>query len=417
MVKLNWEIGDLESRLEFIQTIDLEKLSATSLERVADYLLWGKDESGQNATDEGIEIATRHATWQKKPESLEALVERADHRLSDARSPGQAPHKAKRETFSRDTARMEAPPEILDELEDLWTSIDTLEFQIATRKHSDGSQKKPPREEVRDRLENPEELAAEALRWTQAQLSRAKHRLVELRTQQYTLRDDYKPTAFVDWRTRLEGTPSQPWTTDDWLTLPFPIPSDDIFPILYQPLDTMRPPVNSSLEPWLKNHCYTVAATQEVGIDWASPAHWDALIKNWLYFSDEPSTQRIIDIANYYMRLADLTRPQSLVLGGKIGGFSNKEIREVLVRAGEKDYATNYISTIYTQQALQKLCAAAEKHEAHIWHLVNHPTEWKKCTSCGIVKPKTTTYFRRNRQRKDGWNTKCQECVKEAKKK
>lgn len=43
---------------------------------MADYLLWGKDEKGKNGKQNGIELKTKHGTWDKTPlESLDQLLE------------------------------------------------------------------------------------------------------------------------------------------------------------------------------------------------------------------------------------------------------------------------------------------------------------------------------------------------------
>ena len=43
---------------------------------MADYLLWGKDEHGKNGKQTGLDLKSKHGTWDDSPaESLDALME------------------------------------------------------------------------------------------------------------------------------------------------------------------------------------------------------------------------------------------------------------------------------------------------------------------------------------------------------
>jgi hypothetical protein len=46
------------------------------LSTMADYLLWGKDEEGKNGKQNGLELKTKHKTWDDSPvDSLDELME------------------------------------------------------------------------------------------------------------------------------------------------------------------------------------------------------------------------------------------------------------------------------------------------------------------------------------------------------
>ena len=46
------------------------------LATMADYLLWGKDDKGKNGKQNGLELKSKHGTWDDSPvDSLDQLME------------------------------------------------------------------------------------------------------------------------------------------------------------------------------------------------------------------------------------------------------------------------------------------------------------------------------------------------------
>lgn len=113
-LSLNFNLETYEERLEFINNyLDTDEFhenppSPAECEKIGDYLLWGKEENGESAAENaGIEMESH---WSSKPiESLEALIESPTFNESSLK-PLDAPKPLiRKETFSREDARKNAP--------------------------------------------------------------------------------------------------------------------------------------------------------------------------------------------------------------------------------------------------------------------------------------------------------------------
>jgi hypothetical protein len=72
-LKLDFTLSTTEERREFLDTYLLGKNfldqppTEDELSTMADYLLWGKDPvTGKNGKQEGLELKTKHGTWDNK---------------------------------------------------------------------------------------------------------------------------------------------------------------------------------------------------------------------------------------------------------------------------------------------------------------------------------------------------------------
>ena len=163
---------------------------------MADYILWGKNpNTGKNVKQEKIiELEARRKTWAvKELESLDALLEHPSFPENQLSSLTSQPYKATKITFSREAARKEAPPETLKILESLWYEIDKLDLIINFYDLAHGKRKKPPRDVLLKKF-SPAEI--ESIKTSAAHLNQYKylkmrHLLVELRREQFTVRDSY----------------------------------------------------------------------------------------------------------------------------------------------------------------------------------------------------------------------------------
>ena len=84
---------------------------------MGNYILWGKDpETGLNSKqDKTIQLESRYKTWDFQPEeSFEALLESPNFNESMIKQPDDPIIKPKRLVFSREEARAEASPTILN---------------------------------------------------------------------------------------------------------------------------------------------------------------------------------------------------------------------------------------------------------------------------------------------------------------
>ena len=66
---LDFSLTTQEERRNFLDTYLQQKQfidrppSEDELSTMADYLLWGKNDKGQNAKQEGIDLRSKHGTW------------------------------------------------------------------------------------------------------------------------------------------------------------------------------------------------------------------------------------------------------------------------------------------------------------------------------------------------------------------
>ena len=167
---------------------------------MADYLLWGKDEHGKNGKQNGLELKTKHKTWDDSPvDSLDELMEMPTFNESALSALGTTRFRAKRETFSREEALAEADPIVRESFLTLFSEIDKLDFLIAQYELNHNKRTKPIRAELLRRFSEEElcTLRERVTHWNQYTYLKQRHQLVELRREQYTLRDSYRKIMFT----------------------------------------------------------------------------------------------------------------------------------------------------------------------------------------------------------------------------
>jgi hypothetical protein len=104
-----------------------------------------------------------------------------------------APTKVKREVFSRKEALAKCPDYLNETFANLFRRIDELDLTINYYELAHNRRKNPPREELLHRFTEEEQqaLAEKATHWNQYRYLKMRHELVELRREQYTLRDSF----------------------------------------------------------------------------------------------------------------------------------------------------------------------------------------------------------------------------------
>jgi hypothetical protein len=218
-LKLDWKLESAIDRANFISTyvVQFPDLTPKEASTIADYLLWGKDGSGTPiGKDAGLE--TR---WTKpnEAESLDAVLENPAlsnaqlYALNDA-----VVLKKSRDVFNRDEARKEAPEHLQQTFEDLWRLIDEIELEINLYEEQTGKREKPPREELVKRFddEEVERIRAASQKLNQYGYLKLRHRIRELRTEQFTIRDSYRSTFNI---TQSTYSPKDKSFVFDWCAL------------------------------------------------------------------------------------------------------------------------------------------------------------------------------------------------------
>ena len=325
-LQLNWELPTAKERIEFlsqyIEGLPFEP-SPAELDTCAAYVLWGFDEDGKNGEQKGqYDLGRRRKSWtQKEPTSLDELVSTAGE--SEILSKSYVPTKVTREVFSREKTRQDAPPDLLVLFEALWTEIDILDLALCEYERRLGKRKTPPRAELLARLKPAEIETAhqKSLLLTSFSYLKERHHLVELRRQQYTLRDSFSaPTQ----RAILHS----PAEDDTGPSIPTEL---EILPLRYTPeffieFDKLLPQNFEEKDLRALTGLLWRKTDPDVIFDFRKESHLAEFLELREDFRDTPLQQIFI----YYAREANLSESQNDLLARKLRGETNAHIAQAL---------------------------------------------------------------------------------------
>jgi hypothetical protein len=427
-LNLDWNLNLKSERVEFAQnylaSIKFEP-TEDELETISNYILWGKNSTNEKdgparLKEEGIFLESK---WNGSTpiESLDELAESPSFSENDLR-PLSAPVPRKvRETFSREEARRHASPVILENLEALWSQIDTTELTLNFYELAHGKRKNPPREELTNRLSTIEIDAARArsAKLNQRTYLKLKHQLIALRQQQYNFQDTYHHVL-----TPLKMKPYQEAGGNsefgaDINVKPLGLNARGLFDKLYQKVfnkDHFPEPDEFSAADlkslgrllWKENDLKKV-------FDFGEVAHLSKLVAMWDELEDkaeESESLRIfLDTARVYISLAQLDPKEELILEMKKKKKSNEEIRCAIEEKFGHRYQPNYISTLYCKKVLVKIAEAAKFHREVCENLF-FPENFKKCKDCGKVLLLDERNWVRRKRSSDGFSPRCKKCEK-----
>jgi hypothetical protein len=102
---------------------------------------------------------------------------------------------------------------------------------------------------------------------------------------------------------------------------------------------------------------------------------------------------------------------QREILELKIQRKTNVEIAEIINKKHGKKYNDNYISTIYRQKVIPKICATANLHLTIVENLF-FPENFKSCTWCGKTLMRDGAFFTKKKGAPDGFVARCKICEK-----
>lgn len=423
-LKLDFSLESAKERADFIDTYikQFTDLTQSEAQTIADYLLWGKTEEGV-ALGAGTDLKTK---WTKtnEAESLDAVLENPAlsniqlYSLNDA-----VVLKKGRDVFSRKEAREKAPPHLLRTLEELWKNIDETELEINFYEERTGKRKNPPRKELLDRFEEDEIecIRARSQKLNQYKYLKLRHKLKEMRTEQFTIRDSYKVTLNMSQSTYMVRNGSFSFDSDIEV-LPLGLKEgklgEVIFNVDFDPgaLDDGTLRLISDLI-WKKKDVdrkrifdfreldavYQLYLFKEELGDKVEKNREDSLVENNL--------DRLLDTLNFYEQIADLTDVQREILVLKEQKKKNVDIASYVNKKYGKNYTANYISTIFKQKIIGKINDAAKLHQDTIENCF-FEENFKKCTDCGRVLLLDKRNWVKKSRSKDGFQNRCKRCEK-----
>ena len=207
-LSLDWTLETAVERTDFLEAYLANRtvpLSESDLEMCGNYLLWGRGSNGLNAEQEGyVQLERRNSTWAssanaRQVSSIEELIENPTFDEAQFHSLADTTYKTPKPNFSREECLRKAPPEFIPMLRDLFRRIDRVELSIGFYDRAHGKRKTDLPERLTRKF-SPEELfdlEECALSWTNGQYLKKKHLLVELRREQYTIKDSFSNTLMA----------------------------------------------------------------------------------------------------------------------------------------------------------------------------------------------------------------------------
>lgn len=401
MLKLDFSISGSADRSAFVNDFfnanPNYKPTQSELETLSNYILYGKDSDGTSVVDRGeVDIDTKYKSYAKrKAESLDELMD----------TPG----------FNENTIvtkyvyRHPKPPKIdrTDEaiaaipgMKELWKAIDKMAHILGV---CDGTIEQDPANLI--------EVSA----YSQTDLYRLKHNLIDLRKQQYVLKESHRPTEHTFNPNVHKGScgeaPQQPIDWEQYWFYPLGLrlmPLDGRFdnPQDYEKKLTPWDKLQSLDEPYLK--------VKKI-IDFTNSEHIYLLAKQYqdlcvgMEQDHDGLCAAIIDTLEFYAAKADLAESRQLIWELKCGQCGNSTIRERVNKQFGTSYNENYISTLFKQNICGDIAEAARLHADYFLNRDNE-SAWKICTHCGQRKLRDTREFMRKSKSSDGLASRCKKC-------
>ena len=422
---LNWALSSAKERSSFLQhymedeeAFQVKPPTPDELETMANYLLWGQDPDGLNPDQrKEIQMPRRNSSWTgREIESLDALLESPTFQENSLYRLGTSLSKKTREVFSREAILPENRPLFAD----LWNQIDSTELLINFYELAHDKRKKPPRDSLLSQFA-PEEiksLQAKAQTLTQYKYLKMRHLLVDLRRQQYTIKDAVQPRILTY---AADPSPSPPQPEEELEIQIFPFGEEESF--LFKDFADLIPQnfSNEDLEKISSTYWKKREARKTVKENFFDFSDLETVYQLFLTYENlqEESTtfsQVILPILKYYIKQAELTPIQQKILDLKIQKVKNQDIAALINKTFDKNYTTNYISTIFRKKIIPEINSAAIYHEKIVGSLF-FEEDFKPCTKCGRILLRDPINFVRRSRARDGLSNHCKKCDKEEREK
>ena len=399
------------------------------------YILWGKDpESGKNGKQLGLHIETRHGTWDDNPvDSLDALLEQPTFSETQLSSLGSTQYRTKKETFSREEALTNCPADLRDQFVTLFREIDKLDLMIEQYELNHGKRTKEIRSALLKQFDEEElrTMREKVTHWNQYRYLKKRHQLVEMRREQYTLRDAFQKVSFS--APTEQFTPDEPFDFDagievlplglkhnsplaalvfrTWRELvPKSIPQQDLPLIsnLYWQKQTFNKKLQS--RPSASKNYFDFRELEHVYQLLEQQKDLELIVPE---LNVESNLRYLLDTLQFYIDQAELSDIHLEILNMKLNKKKNSDIAWDINHKYGKTYTSNYISTIFRQRIIPRINDAATYHEKVIGNIF-FPEEFKTCCHCGETMLRDPDNFTRKSRSTDGYSSRCKKCEKEA---
>ena len=442
-LRLDFSLSTTTERVNFLNTyLTSAQFVSTppteeELDMMGKYILWGKDpETGKNGKQLGLQLETKHGTWDDSSvDSLDQLMEQPTFCESQIAELGSTKFCVKKKTFSRKETLEECPEDLRDQFITLFHEIDKTDFMIEQYELNHGKRTKEIRAELLKEFSDEElcTLREKVTHWNQYKYLKKRHQLVEMRREQYTLRDAFCKTSFVAPTEQYVAAPDFDFDAGIEVLPLGLLHKESVAPLIFRTWRELLPDVLSAADQQLVSNLYwekqgfikkleSRPSTQSRYFDFRQAEHVYALLDQLTEMESILPEQDVssnltpfLETLKFYMEQAELNEVQREILDMKLQKKKNIDIAGDINRKYGKSYTPNYISTIFCQKIVPRINDAAIYHEKVIGSIF-FPEEFKTCCHCGETMLRDPLNFTRRARSNDGFSARCKKCEKEARK-
>ena len=370
---------------------------------MASYILYGKDENGQNAIqrNETIDKDKRYKSYKTKDDKVQSLDEIMEAPGFDEQQVRSAYKRQSyilpkpfitKPKYDKKTGEMIDPGDSdIPGMQEIWDSIDRWQRML------DIAQGRIPPAEGDTIVSDP------------YRIYQLKHNLIDIRRHQYYLKDAYKPTLHFQ---NMDHPKTQfyDWTGDSfyWISR----------------AEWERKVANSYTHLVSKNLADYETRGEgdtlqikwvvcEHTFDWENPKHVRAFLNHYhtLYEAmreklDTYGRTLLWDF-DRYVSLCDFSELRLFLIEMRKLGLQHDDILEEVRAQYAIEYSHNYLVSVISGEIPNKIAKTARRLRLEV---ETPASQRKKCIHCGRLLPKDTIFFSRNNAHKDGLSNTCKDC-------
>ncbi len=407
---LDFNIVRDTDRLAAVQDI-LDKLptdpSPTELEQMASYILYGKDENGQNSIqrNETIDKDKRYKSYKTKDDKVQSLDEMMEVPGFDEQQLRSA-YKRDSYTVPKPCIRKPKYDKKTGELIDIGDAdvpgmVEQWEIIDRWQRMLDIAQGKIAPNENDTLVTDP------------YRVYQLKHNLIDIRKHQYYLKDSAKPTLHFQ---NLDHPKPQfyDWSGDSfyWITKA-------------QWEDKIAHAYTSRVSKDLKDYETRGEGDSleikwvvcEHTFDWEDYRHVRALLNHYYTLHDalhdKLNTYGITLLWDFdrYVSLCDFSELRLFLIELRKKGMAYEDILDEMRARYAIEYSPNYLVSIVSKEVPKKIAQVAKMLRLE---QDTPPEQRKKCIHCGRSLPMDLLFFSKNNAHKDKLSNTCKECDRES---
>ena len=390
-------------------------LSEFELEGLANYILYGKDESKLTNSVQQKRIMrpnTKFGSFARRNEdSLDELMENplfdesALHEYNERNTYTKPKNTIKRPKYDKSGVMVDAGDSIIPGMTELWDCIDRMARKLDIYNGK-----------IEPNPDSPEDMAAKE--WDSLTAYKMRHWLISLRQQQYYLRESYYAPIPPHHSFAQNGTIDWFSNSGYWEEVGEEFPAGDEnceedkwYRYKTTPKGRYRAEkLSGKVEKWHVVREHTIDLTNPEHI-YQLFEHYDALKKS--SWDDLNGQMKYILMAlDDLQDRAGFTDIQWHIIDRKVLKYTNERIKKELQDIFGVNYNVNYISTMYKKTICGKIANAA-KLQIKEHQNKDNPYMWKECSCCGRLLLIDPQNFVKKDGAVDGFSARCKKCDKE----